>query len=762
MSEDANKVIYNIQDKLKLIDLDVENIPESLKEDVGLNYRVSKEFDDSTYKVYKYISVKDVQILISPVQRLASIKERYSKAMPIYKYFENKENRLAELMDALANTEVEDIEKLEKEQEIFSNKKPDNIKYKDSFKWQIYYSKNDDKYFMLVPIVENDNAALFYILKEKIKCEKTGKDKKIYVPICQEDYSDAIISKSRITEIENYLWFFTKKWPSIYEVTEENGDKSIHIIGRTNIYEKIESTYKIVLKTQEEADEKYKLIKALFIIASDLKYLYNFDTNINDKGELIFLYNEDEIEFNDLEIFIKEQVDKKLYESNDFIEKTDQIELELINLKASVDKKNGDYASKEKQILLFLQCKKTFIGRFKYFFKSNKGKKKIGIKRLDDIPKVVEFDGEEEEQVNFEEKDRYTIEDLLTICHIYEGKKTIYTDKLNSKKSLEDKIKILDKKIENADLYIQEIENHKRSIFEFWKFTNKDVPDALAEAERLRQNQENKIKRTFDYQEDLADLGKKMDELQKNKLSRNEIDSLFVAKSYIDVINVLCKNQLDNEDNLYISNKLAEAKENYDRMSKEKQTVFFDIFGNIDKEPEKEEKKETKEIRKDEYQIIRLDQKTTIDEFKDNLNKIKKVLEKEYNKVNVPNDIALYCLLNQNTMGEWYIANINPENIIRKEQDKESIDIIKYNVPENSQILFYTNCILYKGNNVEYGINEDSETLLYLSRFDRELSSKLRIRICIPKNEYENIIKNVKIYEYNLKAKEIDDKSLEN
>ena len=293
MYEDANKVIYNIQDKLKLIDLDVENIPESLKEDVGLNYRVSKEFDDSTYKVYKYISVKDVQILISPVQRLASIKERYSKAMPIYKYFENKENRLAELMDALANTEVEDIEKLEKEQEIFSNKKPDNIKYKDSFKWQIYYSKNDDKYFMLVPIVENDNAALFYILKEKIKCEKTGKDKKIYVPICQEDYSDAIISKSRITEIENYLWFFTKKWPSIYEVTEENGDKSIHIIGRTNIYEKIESTYKIVLKTQEEADEKYKLIKALFIIASDLKYLYNFDTNINDKGELIFLYNED-------------------------------------------------------------------------------------------------------------------------------------------------------------------------------------------------------------------------------------------------------------------------------------------------------------------------------------------------------------------------------------------------------------------------------------------------------------------------------------
>lgn len=762
MSEDVNKVIYSIQDKLKLIDLDVDNIPESLKEDVGLNYRVSKEFDDSTYKVYKYISVKDVQILISPVQRLASIKERYSKAMPVYKYFESKENRLADLMDALAKTEIEDINKLEEEQEIFSKRKPDNIKYKDSFKWQIYYSKNDDKYFMLVPIVENDNSALFYMLKEKIKCEKNNTDKQIYVPVCQEDYSEDILPNARITEIENYLWFFTKKWPAIYEVTDANGEKSIHIVGKTNIYEKIESSYKLVFKSQEEADEKYKLIKALFIIASDLKYLYSFGTYINDKGELIFLFNDDELKFNDLAVFIKEQVDQKLHETNEFIEKTDEIELEIINLNASLDKKNNDYSSKEKQILLFLQCKKTFIGRFKYFFKSNKSKKKIGIKRLDDIPKVMEFDGEEEEQVNFEEKDRYTIEDLLTICHIYEGKKTIYTDKLHSKKLLEDKIKILDKKIENADLYIQEIENHKRSIFEFWKFTNKDVPDALSEAEKLRQNQENNIKRVFDYQEDLAELGRKMDELQKNKLSRNEIDSLFVAKNYIDVINILCKNQLDNDDNLYISNKLVESKENYDRLSKENKTVFFDIFGNIDKEPVKEDKKETKEIRNDEYQIIRLDQKTNIDEFKDSLNKIKKVLEKEYNKINIPNDIALYCLLNQNTMGEWYIANINPENIIRKEQDKESIDIIKYNVPEGSQILFYTNCILYKGNDVEYGINEDSETLLYLNRFDRELSSKLRIRMCIQKNEYENVIKNVKIYEYNLKAKETNDNVAEN
>lgn len=44
-------------------------------------------------------------------------------------------------------------------------------------------------------------------------------------------------------------------------------------------------------------------------------------------------------------------------------------------------------------------------------------------------------------------------------------------------------------------MYIQEIEGHKRSIFEFWKFTNKDLPDALTEAQKLKQEENKKIKR---------------------------------------------------------------------------------------------------------------------------------------------------------------------------------------------------------------------------------------------------------------------------
>lgn len=759
MPGDAKKIEENVDDKLEYIGLSLENIPDKLKQQVNLNYKILKEFDNATYKVYKYISVNDIEIFITPTQRLASLKEKYKLASHISQYFKDEEKKCIELIEALSNTSLEEIQKIEEEQKILNEKMPWSVKYKDAFKWQIYYSKNDNKYFMLVPLSEKDNAALFYILKEKINCLNNNLDKKIYVPICDEEYSDNYLSKGQLADIENYLWFFTKKWPSIYEVSDKENNKTIQIVGKTNIYQGVESSYKIIIENKTEAEDKYKLMKALFIIASDLKFLYNFECSIDEKGYLKFLFEEDEIEFKDLEQFLKEQVDKKLDETEDIIEKTKELEERLIDLRQENEKKNQEYTNKEKQIVMFLQCKKTFIGRFKYFFKTKKSKKKITLKGVEDLPRIIDFveDEENNEDFVFEEKERYTIEDLLTICHILEKKKTVYKDKIGAIKAVEEKINILNKKIENADLYIQEIESHKRSIFEFWKFTNKDLPDAIAEAEKLKQEENKKIKKTFNYQEDMQDLGKKMDESQKNTLSKNEIDALYVVKDYINIINILCKSEIDDEDNSVISQVLVNEKSKYEKQIKEKNVIYFDIFGNIDKEPEKVKEKEVIEERNDKYQILHFDSKTKLDEFKENLNKFKKILEKEYNKIKVPYDISLYCILDQNTMSEWSIANINPDNIIKNDKKKENIDIIKYNIPEGSPVLFYTNCILYKNSDISAGINEKSETLLYLDKFDRALKGKIKRKVCIQKNEYENVVKNIKIYEYDLSPKEVKD-----
>ena len=69
----------NIIDKLKYIGLDLDNIPKSIKEFKPLDYRPSRYNDEHTYKVYRYINVNDIQILLTKANRLSSITEKYRK-----------------------------------------------------------------------------------------------------------------------------------------------------------------------------------------------------------------------------------------------------------------------------------------------------------------------------------------------------------------------------------------------------------------------------------------------------------------------------------------------------------------------------------------------------------------------------------------------------------------------------------------------------------------------------------------------------------
>ena len=67
----------NIIEKLKYLGLDLDNIPDKIKEFQDLDYRPSKNNDEHIYKVYKYININDITILLTPTNRLCSIEEKY-------------------------------------------------------------------------------------------------------------------------------------------------------------------------------------------------------------------------------------------------------------------------------------------------------------------------------------------------------------------------------------------------------------------------------------------------------------------------------------------------------------------------------------------------------------------------------------------------------------------------------------------------------------------------------------------------------------
>ena len=128
---------------------------------------------------------------------------------------------------------------------------------------------------------------------------------------------------------------------------------------------------------------------------------------------------------------------------------------------------------RQKQVAMYLECKKSFFGKIRYFFK---GKKEIKVlKKEREIPQKLPEEQEETVEEIYDTKEYYTIENLIDITKILD-RITNQTRNVNSDiKALENSIERLSCKIENAKKYIDEIEEHKKSIFEFWRFVNQET-----------------------------------------------------------------------------------------------------------------------------------------------------------------------------------------------------------------------------------------------------------------------------------------------
>ena len=158
IAEDKEKV----KEKLQYIGLNLERVPKFLKEFTPFSFRPSKVYDDMSYKVYQYVDVTQIRILLTPTDRLTNLSEKYKLAIPISQFLDSKTEENLEYFDAflklLNDMHLEDLKVIEKEQEQLQNQIPYEIKYEHNYIWQIYYSDVANQYFMLVPINETNRG----------------------------------------------------------------------------------------------------------------------------------------------------------------------------------------------------------------------------------------------------------------------------------------------------------------------------------------------------------------------------------------------------------------------------------------------------------------------------------------------------------------------------------------------------------------------------------------------------------------------------
>ena len=768
---EKNNKTQEIKKNLEFIGLDLENIPKTLKLVEELKFRPNSGFDEKKYRQYRFVSPKEIQILLSPTNRLDDIKEKYSKASPLADYLENDNSdeesqaKYATFLRMLTEIKIEDIEKVEEEQQIINKKIPFKVRYSGNYLWQIYYDSVTEQYFMIVPTEDKDYSTFFYVLKKQIEKKKAGK---IFVPISNIDYSRELLNKTEIQSLENYLWLFTKDWPSIYEVYDKTGKLSLQIVGETEIYGKIKSEYKVKLTNKIEANKFFKLVKALFIIKSELPNYYEFETRIDKQGSLEFYYNDKLMKFDELSEWLNDEYKELLDIEKEAVENNNSLQEKLKKLKIQAQELEIEYLSKEKQISTYLECKKTFFGKVKYFFKysGKKQKNKENIKEEKQNKQEIEI---EIEKVEENLKVQYTLEELIQKGKETEEKETNLRNTKMDINALKLKNRNLIKKIENATAFINEIDSHKRSIFEFWKYSNKDEVQALEEGEEepISVKPHSKV---FDYEEDMEEFGETMDEIQRKIFSKEELDAFYLTTTnQLEVMNRLKTESILMKE---LEQYLKQIKKDLQNEKDITEEDVVDIFGGLSEDTRKITKlanKSHREHPKNKYAILRIAKGMKNAEYKAVLLNYIDIIEQAINKNELKQNISVYKWMEEDEnidTNELNVFNLNPEKELENaliDTESGKVNLYKMNLEKGIKAIAFSNCVYYDNQNktLPVGMDKDTRILANILDTDITLDSKKVIRVGRLEDDSDIasklIIKTINVLEYTVQEEEVEE-----
>ena len=187
------KKTNEIESNLNFLNLDLNDIPEILLKKIEAEMMPARNYEEKKFRVYKYVPISQINILLTMANRLDSISEKWKKASPLHTYLipEDEEGiyKHTLFLKMIQNMNTNEIDRIDEEQHRLNEGIPFKVKYSENYLWQIYYSEYSKKYYMIAPIEDLDCSSLFYLIKEQIRYFRTGEDRQIFVPISYLDYS---------------------------------------------------------------------------------------------------------------------------------------------------------------------------------------------------------------------------------------------------------------------------------------------------------------------------------------------------------------------------------------------------------------------------------------------------------------------------------------------------------------------------------------------------------------------------------------------
>lgn len=371
---------------------------------------------------------------------------------------------------------------------------------------------------------------------------------------------------------------------------------------------------------------------------------------------------------------LAEDYKKAMEEMSSLEKEKNDLDASIEELKSISVKQEKEYLSKERQIATYLECRKTFFGRVKYFFKLKKKKKEDTEKQEDNNVKEIEKNKEEITNTNFTIREFYTIDDIVKIYKELD----LLLEKVKNLKldynALENRTQSMNIKIQNANLYIEEIDKHEKSIFEFWKFANKDEKLMLNQGSIVQNVNKRTIEKVYSYDEDREEIGDLIDKIQRSYLSKDDTDSIYIAGT--ELLKVL--NNIDNDE--IVDNSLKQLKEELENNRVLFNTDKIDIFGEMANDNTKIKTlgdKKHRETKKDKLKILEITKDTNLEEYKDKLKKVldnvKRIINKQKKLISIPAYIALD---RKEELEGLKVLNLNLEEVIKEAEDNKKNCII--------------------------------------------------------------------------------------
>ena len=322
------------------------------------------------------------------------------------------------------------------------------------------------------------------------------------------------------------------------------------------------------------------------------------------------------------------------------------------------------------------------------------------------------------------------------------------------------KTKNMAKKIENAAKYIEEIDSHKKSIFEFWKYSNKDEMAVLPEGEQEEINVIKKIDKTFDYEEDIEEFGKKLDKIQRNSLNKEDTDSIYIATTdLIEILNKIKNNNFSPDDLEKNLKKLKNEAKELKSLNEEE----YDIFGNIIEDTTRVRKinnKKHRELPKDKFNILEINKNTKTIGYKLALQLVVQNIAKALEKGIIPENLPVYKAINDGQLEnkEINVFNINPEKEMQEaiKSAGNSINLYKINLKEGTKGIGFTNIIFYDNQNktLPVGMDLSTKMIVDISKLHLNLLNKREFKVvdfADLENDFSDFsIKEVTVFEYEI------------